>query len=454
MVALAPLLIVADGWAAPLAPAGCPIFHCAPEATGLVYQPFVQTIVTITTNDSLGSLLAQGCSGNGTTLTCLYSHDEATGVAQGTLKLLDATTLQPIWGSEGAPGSYDLDAPTTTTGQVPVNFADGSIAAGDGRHEVLYNAAGAAIGMIALSRNSKNLGLTPLSSTYGVVTQVDGVLTLVNLSTWQIAGSVTLRDPETHAAVQVASPSTATGTTLYAVATNPKNGNGFLYSVQLQRATLHLIVHSSFGFVGKSQTSPVVVTPSVSGLPTTLLLLHAPGLTGEQPPQNHLLGITDSPSTGLVETWDIPLPGPLVVTPTVDQGSQSLFYQTQGSPILSQNTLLSGAPVNTFNMQAIGGYPGTFALNGHLGASQTGSLLTLLLSGVSRTQAGAGAEYIMAFQPIASPAALLWSSEISSQPFNYTAAWNFAPSTQPGMVCPIAIADMALYSEVIRLCDY
>jgi hypothetical protein len=110
--------------------------------------------------------------------------------------------------------------------------------------------------------------------------------------------------------------------------------------------------------------------------------------------------------------------------------------------------------VNTFNMQAIGGYPGTFALNGHLGASQTGSLLTLLLSGVSRTQAGAGAEYIMAFQPIASPAALLWSSEISSQPFNYTAAWNFAPSTQPGMVCPIAIADMALYSEVIRLCDY
>jgi hypothetical protein len=451
--AFALMTLSSAGMAATLAPAGCPTFHCTVEATGVVYQPFIQTPLIENSNDSLGSLLAQGCSGNGTTLTCLYSDDEATGIARGTLKLLDATTLQPIWGSAGAANSYDL-ASTATYGQVPVNFSDGSIAAGDATFHVLYNASGAVIGKLAVSGRQKNLGLTLLSATYGVVSQEDGILTLVNVATWQNVGSLTLRDPQTKEPVRLVSPSSGTANTLYAVARNPKNNNGFLYSVALKAVSHHLVVSSVFTFIGVSGASPVVATPAASGLPDNLVLLHVPGLPGDPQPQNRLLGLDDSPATGLAPIWGIPLTAALIVGPTVDQASGSLFYQDTNRPNINQISLMTGDPLNVFDLQAIGKYTHTFVLNGHLAASQVGGLFTLLLAGKNTSSLKHSAQYIMAFQPIVSPTALLWSYEIANVSGTNSAAWNFAPSSQPGVVCPIVVANTGATSTITRVCDF
>jgi len=450
---LALVTLSSSGMAATLAPAGCPTFHCTVEATGVVYQPFIQTPLVLNSNDSLGSLLAQGCSGNGTTLACLYSDDEATGIARGTLKLLDATTLQPIWGSAGAANSYDLDV-SATYGQVPVNFSDGSIAAGDAYHHVRYNSSGAVIGKLAVSGRQKNLGLTLLSATYGVVSQEDGILTLVNMTTWQNVGSLTLRDPQTKGPVRLVSPSSGTANNVYAVARNPKNNNGFLFSVALKVATHRLVVSSIFTFTGVTGASPVVVTSAVSGLPDDLVLLHVPGLVGDPRPQDRLLGLADSPATGLAPTWAIALTGPLLVGPTVDQASGSLFYQDPTRPNVNQVSLMTGDPINVFNLQTIGKYTHTFVLNGHLAASEVGGVFTLLLAGKNTSSLTHSGQYIMAFQPVASPTSLLWSYEISSVSATNSAAWNFAPSSQPGVVCPIAIVNTRSKSIISRVCDF
>jgi hypothetical protein len=440
------------GMAATIAPAGCPMFHCTAEATGLVYQPLIQTVIASNSNNSLGSLLAQGCSGNGSTLSCLFSKDSATDNARGTLKLLNATTLQPIWGSAAAPNSYNLDV-SAAYAQVPVNFADGSIAAGDASYHVLYDSSGSVIGKVSLGGKNMNFGLTPISATYGVVSQADGVLTLVNMTTWQNAGTLTLRDPQTKASIHLVSPSSGTSNTLYAVGQNTKNGNGFLFSVVLKQATHRLALRSTFAFKGASSATPVVVTPNVSGLPTNLILLHVPGLIGDPQPQDRLLGLSDSATTGLAQRWAIPLMGPLIVAATVDQGSNSLFYENGAT--IYQNSLITGDAINTFNLQLIGAFPAPFLLNGHVGASQIGSVFTLLLAGkYTASQGSGGAQYVMAFQPIASPAALLWATQIFKVQTGNADAWNFAPSSQPGVVCPIAIVHANGKSSIVRICDF
>ena len=61
-----------------------------------------------------------------------------------------------------------------------------------------YNSSGAVIGKLSLRGNDLNFGLTPISDTYGVVSQANGVLTLVNMSTWKNAGTLVLLDPVTN----------------------------------------------------------------------------------------------------------------------------------------------------------------------------------------------------------------------------------------------------------------
>lgn len=435
-----------------VAAAGCPLFHCTTGATGLENQPLIPAVLASNVNDSLGTLVRQGCSGNGATLTCLYSIDKARGIARGTLKQLNATTLQPIWGSTGASRSHNLDASTAATGQVPVNFSDGTIAAGDANYEVLYNASGVALGKVALDGIGKNLGLTPISANFGVVSQSDGFLTLINLSTWTVVGTLTLQDPTNAAPVILVSVSTGASDVVYSIGYDAVNNMGVLYSIGLTVRTQQLSLRSTFTFTGSSGACPVVVSPSQSGLPRNLVLLAAPGLVGDAQPQNRLIALSDS--GGLTESWSIPLNFGLTVSPTVDQGTQSLFYQDSSGPNIYQNSLIDGAPIQTFNMQTLGGFPGTFVLNGHLGASQAGSVFTLLLSGESTTLQPSNAEYVMEFEPVAMPNALVWANEISPLAVNYTAAWNFAPSSQPGTVCPIAITDDGLASSIVRLCDH
>jgi hypothetical protein len=94
-------------------------------------------------------------------------------------------------------------------------------------------------------------------------------------------------------------------------------------------------------------------------------------------------------------------------------------------------------------------------LNGHVGASQTGSVFTLLLAGkYTASQGSGGAQYVIAFQPIASPAALLWATQIFKVQTGNADAWNFAPSSQPGVVCPIAIVNANGKSSIVRVCDF
>ena len=94
--------LLATGQAQTPAAGGCPVFHCTTEATGVMPYPIVQQVPQVTSNGSLGTLKLQGCSGDGVRLSCLFSSDATSGVGQGTLKVLDAGTLQPVWGSVGA----------------------------------------------------------------------------------------------------------------------------------------------------------------------------------------------------------------------------------------------------------------------------------------------------------------------------------------------------------------
>lgn len=438
-----------------LAPGGCPVFHCTIEATGVTFQPMISAVSTTVSNSALGLLNKQGCSGNGTTLACLFSTDDATGAAQGTLKVLSATTLQPIWGSEGAANSYNLNAASASDGQVPVNFSNGTIAAGDSKNLVLYNGStGAVVSKLTLLGNALNFGLTPISNAYGVVSQQNGVLTLVNLTSWTSAGTLVLKDPVTNGSLELVSPSSGAPSVLYAIAENKANGNGYLFSVNINPSTHRLEVGSVFTFTGQSGASPVVVVPSITGMSTNLVLLHVPGLVGETPAKNHLLGLSDS-ATGLEQIWAVSLTAPLVVSPTIDQASQTLFYHQNYSPIIYQNQLTTGTAVKSFNLQTIAGISNPLLLNAHLGATTYGSVFTLLAGGSYTSASGTSAQYVLAFQPIASPKSLMWISEISP-PASYLAAWNFAPSSETGTVCPIAITYPISTgnSAIVRLCDF
>ena len=446
------LLLFADCRAQPLAQSGCPISHCTPEATGVTARPFIQKVLVSNTNSALGTLHAEGCTGNGARLMCLYIHDTAGANRKGTLKVLNATTLKAIWGSAAAADSYDLDPHTAANGQVPVNFANGSIAAGDAWYHVLYDSSGAVLGQLPVGGEGNNFGLTPLSATYGVVSQGDGVLTLVNLTTWDNAGTLQLLDPSTGDPVNLIGPSSGTMNALYAIGYNAENGDGLLFSVVIDQTTKQLKVRSTFRFTGQSGASPVIVTPAVSGLPNTLILLHVPGLIGDSNLQNRLLGLSDSAATGLVQSWAIPLAQPLAVSPTVDQATQSLFYEAGVN--IHQNSLMSGDPIRTFDLQAIGAFPKSFRLVGHIGATEVGSVFTLLLTGTYSTSRSSGEQSALAFQPIESPNALAWSEKISDVTGGYSGGWNFAPSTQSGIVCPVAISINGARSTIVRLCDH
>jgi hypothetical protein len=432
-----------------VAPVGCPIFHCTVEATGVMDQPIIQKVQQVNANSTLGSLSGQGCSGDGSRLSCLFGTDTTTGIGRGTLKALDATTLQPIWGSAAAPNSYNLDPSSSAKGQVPVMFSSGLISAGDATFQVLYDASGGVVGRLALDGHGNNFGLTPISDTYGIVSQTDGVLTLVNMSTWQRMDSLTLRDPDTGARIGLVSPSSASANVLYVVGGNPQNNRGLLYSVVMNPTTQRLAVRSTFTFTGRSEASPVVIAKGISGLSANLVLLHAPGLIGDVTPQNRLVGLKDNGSS-LSPAWIAPLSGPLPVSPSIDRTTKTLFFQYRSDYTIHQYDFLSGTPVAAFDIRALGGFPAKFVLNGHLAAAQAGASHTLLLSGSIASTSANGGQYVMAFTPTATASTLLWVKKIGTQADQYTAAWNLGPSSRASVYCPIVVG---LTSGITRLCD-
>jgi hypothetical protein len=446
------------GRAESLSPTGCPVFHCTVEATGALNEAVVPSVLVATSSSALGFMLAQGCSGNGTVLACLFATDTATGSAAGTLKMIDATTLQPLWGSAGTSGSYNPIALGASVGQVPDFFSDGTIAAGDQFNYVHYSRVGAVLGTLPLDQSGADFGLTPLNATYGIVSQADGVLTLVDMTTWTAVSSLTLRDPVTHASIKLVSPSAGGPGVLYAVGYVSRSNTGWLFSVGIDTLQKTLKVNSAYQFSGQSGASPVVVLPSVSGLPNNLVLLPTPGINGKPAGQNFLAALEDEPGTGLTLAWSIPTTAALLFAPTVDPVSGSLFYDVSGAPVVYQAALTSGAPVASFNLQTIGGFASQFSLNGHLAASISGSTLTLLLGANETPSGGPTTQYALAFQPLVAPTTLLWSYPLASTTATtnvYTAAWNIAPSTFSNVGCPIVIAvSGAGSSPIVRLCDH
>jgi hypothetical protein len=447
-----------------LAASGCPMFHCTVEATSVVAAGVVPAIPDSNNNAALGALLYQGCSGNGTVLTCLYSTDSASGTSAGTLKVLNATTLQPIWGSAGTPGSYNPSASAAADGQLPVNFADGTFSAGDNSYYVHYSAAGAVLGKAALTGAGSDFGMTPISSTYGVVSQTNGVLTLIDLATWTSVDSVRLSAPHSNDPIKIVSPSSGAPGVVYVVGYDATTGDGYLYAIRVKAGTTQLVATSVYPFLGSSGASPVVVLPSISGLANNLVLLAAPGLNGAPLGQSYLAAVLDvTTSTGLALAWSIPVAAPLIVTPTLDPSSGSLFYTVPGSPDLYQASIQTGTPIAAFNLQTIGGFPKQFQLSGHLNSNVAASATTILLGAVvTPTGTAPSTLYAIAFQP--ATGALLWPAQalaktnvpLSTSYVNiYTAAWNYAPSTQPGIDCVIAIAvEGDDLSKIVRLCDH
>jgi hypothetical protein len=448
-----------------LAPSGCPVFHCNVEATGVVNEGVIPNVLVSSNNGSLGTLLYQGCSGSGSILTCLYAIDAATGSVAGTLKVLDASTLQPLWGSAGVPNSYNLSPSGSAYGQVPLNFSDGTIAAGDNSYYVHYSAQGTVMAKAALSGSGTDFGMTPISTSYGIVSQTNGVLTLIDLTTWKSLSTLKLEEPGTGNAVRLVSPSSGAPGVLYAVAYASKSKSGWLYSLKVNPIKKTLVVNSSFAFKGSAGASPVVVLPSISGLPDNTILLATPGIDGGEAGQSYIIAVEDNPSTGLQLVWSIPVAEPVLFTPTVDPNSTSLFYTVPGSPYVYQASLQTGSAIASFNIQTIGGFGNQFLLSGHLGTSVNGSLTTLLLGAIVTPPGGASTQYALAFQPIAAPNALVWSegldittvpiSSNSASPNVYTAAWNFAPSTQGNLACVVVVSvEGDNLSTIVSLCDH
>jgi hypothetical protein len=432
-----------------LAPLGCPVFHCTVEATGVMDQPLIQTAPTFTYNNTLGTMKAQACSGDSARLACLFATDTTVGAGKGTLKLLNATTLQPIWGSYAAPNSYNLDAASSSGGQAPLIFANGDIAAGDKSRHVRYNSAGGVVGNLPLTGKGNNFGLTPISDTYGIVTQTDGILTLVNMSTWQALNPLPLVDPTTHTRLQVVSPSSATGNVLYVVAQNPQTLDGYLFSVVMNTPNQKPQIRSTYKFSGQTQASPVIVEKAITNWQANLILLHVPGLNGDR--QNRLVGLKDN-GQAFVNAWaPINLTAALPVSPSIDQTTKSVFFEYKDDWRIFQYNFMTGAAVKTYDIRAIGGFPQGFVMNGHMGATQTGSTYTMLLGGAISSVPGSNGQYIMAFTPVATPTRLLWSKKVRTTADQYLAAWNLAPSSHAGIYCPTANGPL---TGLTRICDF
>ena len=441
-----------------LATSGCPVFHCTPEAIGVNVDPLLAHPTKVSSNNTLGEMLHQGCAGDGTRLACLFSTDAVTsGVAKGTLKLIDATTLLPLWGSAGAAGSYDIDPVTFSTAQVPLMFGDGSLSAGDSFRHVLYSPSGQVLKSLVLGGrgSGRNMGMTPISDKYGVITQNNGLFTLVDMETWTKVSDLTVKVD--GASVQVQSPSSGSRGVLYAVVATSNGTRGYLLALSVQTDSSgadKLVLRATFAFPGKPTASAVVVKPRTTGFAGNLVLLYVPGLPGDATRINRLLGLLDDGSSAFSHAWQNPivLDDGLTTSPAVDEVSGSLFFRYATTSIVHRHDLLNGNFVERYDIAAAGGFPESFSLNGHMAANQYGGAFTLLLSGTYKQRRGGGsAQVAIGFQPLISPTSVQWSRKVSDVPDLYTLIWSTGPAKRSfGYYCPIVVGKT---SGISRICD-
>jgi hypothetical protein len=422
---------------------GCPQFHCTPEATGAMSQPIIgsASLATYITRSaaSLGTLYAQGCSGNGRLLACLV--DPPPGKA-GTLKILDTRTrptMKVVASDASSFPSMSLGE-GWSHGQVPFMFSDGRIGAGDANSYKIYDFSDRTATSIALPPappGAKTMGLTDLANGYGVVARTDGVLTFINMEQGTAVGSLSLTGLDGEP-LTLASPPSASNGVLYVVA----NGDdGYLYAVSMTGDAAPSTWNWCYTYSGRTGASPVEATPVATGYSNTLILLHVPG-TGSEPPQ--LQGILDNGSSATVQ-WYIPLAEDLVVAPSVDAGNHKLYLIYQDDyQVFEYPLYVAGTPpvLNemsaSYDLQALTGLSWV-QLNGHIGAIQTKAAgdFTLLLA-AEASSGSSSSEYMIALRPSPAPGSA-WSTLISETAARYTAAWNLGPSSTRGVYCPLVV---------------
>ena len=177
-----------------------------------------------------------------------------------------------------------------------------------------------------------------------------------------------------------------------------------------------------------------MVTLSISGLSTNLILRHVPGLIGDAQPQNRLLGLSDARHRLAAILGYTALSAPLIVSPTGGQ------FKAQCHSSIIKTTIRSSIRINWSQAHRSGA--STCKLSREyqapsyecsFGCESTWVRVYASFGGAYTSAPGVGAEYVMAFQPIASPGALLWSKQYINVPASYLAAWNFAPSSETAL---------------------
>ena len=426
------------------ATAGCPQFHCTPEATGAMSQPIPGSATLLTTatlsDPAFGTLLAQGCSGDGTLLACLVDSPS------GTLKIVDTTTrpTMQVVHSDMDLMPNDRLKRGWSNGQAPFMFSDGRVGAGDSTTYRIYdfNTTPATMTSVALPVPARavTMGLTDLGNGYGVVARSDGALTFIDMAQGSYVGALSLKDPNGDA-VKLSSPPSASNGVLYAAATGNDGYDGYLFAVSMDGGIVPTTWNWRYPYIGTSGASPVEATPSATGYSNTLVLLHVPG-----PGTPQLQAILDNGSSATLQ-WYIPLARDLAVAPSVDEANRRLYFiyrhgrVVYGYPLdVDEPAPAINASCTSYGLQAMTGLP-ALRLNGHIGAVQTPGLpsdFTLLLAATTETLSSPGSEYLVALRPTPAPGAA-WSTLISTPAAVYTAAWNLSPSDTPGIYCPVVV---------------
>lgn len=426
---------------------GCPQFHCTPEATGVMSQPIIGSASLAThitrSGPSLGTLYAQGCSGNGKLLACLV--DPPPGKL-GTLKILDTRarpTMRVVASDAWFFPSMPLEG-SWSHGQAPFMFSDGRIGAGDANSYKIYNFAKAnrtvtSVALPPAPQGARTMGLTDLANGYGVVTRTDGVLTFINMEQGTAIGSLSLTGLDGEP-ITLSSPPSASNGVLYVVA----NGDaGYLYAVSMAGNAAPSTWNWRYTYSGKTGASPVEATPAATGYSKTLILLDVPGTSPDTP---QLQGIIDNGSSATLQ-WFSPLAEDLAVAPSVDGGHHMLYltykddYRVFGYPLYVAGTPPVLNEMSTsYDLQALTGLSWV-QLNGHIGAIQTkatGDFTLLLAAQASSDGASSNSEYMIVLRPTPAPGSA-WSTLISQDAARYTAAWNLSPSSTRGVYCPVVV---------------
>lgn len=426
------------------ATAGCPQFHCTVEATGAMSQPILGSAGLLTTatpsEPDFGTLLAQGCSGDGTRLACLVDSPS------GTLKIVDTTTrptLRVVHSDKEFMPEQQLKR-GWSNGQAPFMFADGRVGAGDAATYRIYDfdATPPTVASVALPVPARavTMGLTDMGNGYGVVARSDGVLTFIDMAQGSYIGVLSLEDPNGDA-VKLSSPPSASNGVLYVAATGNDGQDGYLFAVSMDGGVAPTTWNWRYPFIGTPGASPVEATPAATGYANTLVLLHVPG-----PGTPQLQAILDKGSSATLQ-WYIPLARDLAVAPSVDEANRRVYFIYRHGRVVYGYPLDVDGPApavnadcTSYDLRAMTGLS-TLKLNGHIGAVQTPGLpsdFTLLLAATTQTSDSPGSEYVVALRPNPPPGAA-WSTLISTPAAVYTAAWNLSPSTTPGIYCPVVV---------------